>query len=80
MQIDSTVQKLELLVAAAVAVVLITGIAYVLSAPLSAQDYGVSDVAKTAQQSTTGLPASQETPPALLEPALRSLDGVASHG
>ncbi|HKO67637.1 MAG TPA: hypothetical protein VJU53_07520 [Burkholderiaceae bacterium] len=80
MQIDSTVQKLELLLAAAVAVVLIAGIAYVLSVPLSAPDYGVSDVTNTAQQSITGSPALQETPPALLEPALRSPDGVASHG
>lgn len=80
MQIDSTLQKLEVHVVAAIAVVLVSGIAFVLSAPFSAQDYGLSDVAATQQSSGNAPAASQDTQPALLEPALRSLDGVAHHG
>ena len=80
MQIDSTLQKLEVHVVAAIAVVLVSGIAFVLSGPFSAQDYGLSDVATTQQSSRSSSAASQETQPALLEPALRSLDGVSYHG
>ena len=80
MQIDSTLQKLEVHVVAAVAVILVSGIAFLLSGPFSAQDYGLSDVATTQQSSKNSSASSQETQPALLDPALRSLDGVSSHG
>ena len=80
MQIDSTLQKLEVHVVAAIAVVLVSGIAFVLSGPFSAEDYGVSDVAATQKSSKNSSGTSQETQPALLEPALRSLDGVSYHG
>ncbi|MEO8186002.1 MAG: hypothetical protein ABI580_01385 [Burkholderiaceae bacterium] len=76
---DSTLQKLEVHVVAAIAVVLVSGIAFVLSGPFSAQDYGLSDVAAT-QSSSNSSAASPDTQPALLEPALRSLDGVTYHG
>lgn len=80
MQINSTLQKLEVHVVAAIAVVLVSGIAFVLSGPFSAHDYGVSDVATTQQSSSNVPAASPDTQPALLEPALRSLDGVSYHG
>ena len=79
MQIDSTLQKLEVHVVAAIAVVLVSGIAFVLSGPFSAQDYGLSDVATTQQSSKSSSASSHETP-ALLEPALRSPRRVAHHG
>ncbi len=79
MQIDSALQKLEVHVVAAVAVVLVSGVAFLLSGPFSADDYGLSDVATTQQSSKSSSASSQEAP-ALLEPALRSLDGVSSHG
>ena len=68
MQIESTLQKLEVHVVAAVAIVLVSGIAFVLSGPFSAQDYGLSDVATTQQSSKSSSGASQETQPALLNP------------
>ncbi len=80
MQIDSTLQKLEVYVVAAVAVVLVSGLALIASAPFFAGDYGVSDVTTTTQQSSTSSSTPQDTQPALLEPALRSLDGVSNHG
>ncbi|HZA95996.1 MAG TPA: hypothetical protein VE421_07640 [Burkholderiaceae bacterium] len=80
MKTDSTLQKLEVHVVTAVAVVVVLGIAFVASAPFSAPDYGVSDVATTDKKSPTDSSISQETRPALLEPALRSLDGVTYHG
>ena len=76
MQIDSKLQKLEVRVVAAVAVALVAGSAFLLSEPFSARDYDVSD-ASTSQQSSW---KSGESQPALLEPALRSLDGVVQHG
>lgn len=80
MQIDCILQKLEVHVVAAVAVILVSGVAFALSGPFSAQDYGVSDVAATNQSASSSLAAPQEMQPALLEPSLRSLDGVAHHG
>jgi hypothetical protein len=80
MKIDSTLQKLEVRVVAAVAVVLISGIAFVLTEPFSATDYGLSDVATSTKKSSTDSTTPQDTQPALLEPALRSLDGVTYHG
>ena len=80
MRIDSTLQKLEVHLVTAVGVILVSGIAFVLSGPFSAPDYGLSDAATTHQPSNSAPTASQDTQPALLEPALRSLDGVAYHG
>jgi hypothetical protein len=76
MRVDSSLQKLEVYVVAAVAVALVS---FFLSSPFSAEDYGVASV--PSQSSPQSSPVSQETQPAaLLEPALRSLDGVAYHG
>jgi len=76
MRVDSTLQKLEVYVVAAVAVVLVS---FFLSSPFSAEDYGVTYV--PSQSSSKNSPAAEEAQPAaLLEPALRSLDGVAYHG
>ena len=76
MRVDSTLQKLEVYVVAAVAVVLVS---FFLSSPFSAEDYGVASIPSQSAAKTS--PVSQETQPAaLLEPALRSLDGVAYHG
>lgn len=82
MRIDSTLQKLEIYVVASVAVILVSGIAFTLSGPFSPQDYGVTAVSTTSPQksATKSSTSSQDTQPALLEPALRSLDGVAYHG
>ena len=80
MKIDSTLQKFEVRVVAAVVAVLVAGIALVLSAPFSAPDYGLPDVAASANKSSTTPTVPPEAPPALLEPALRSLDGVSYHG
>jgi hypothetical protein len=79
MKIDSTLQKLEVRVVAAVAVALVSGIAF-LAEPFSATDYGSSDVATSTKKSSTDSTTPQDTQPALLEPALRSLDGVTYHG
>ncbi len=76
MRVDSTLQKLEVYVVAGVAVALVS---FFLSSPFSAEDYGVANV--PAQTSAKASPASQDSQPAvLLEPALRSLDGVSYHG
>ena len=79
MKIDPTLQKLEVRVVAAVAVVLVSGLAFILFPPFSATEYGSSDVATSTKESSTNSSTPQETPP-LLEPALRSLDGVSYHG
>ena len=81
MQIDSKFQKIEVNFVAAVAAV-VAGVAFLLFGLFSAQDYSVSDAsATTSQHSSPGSSAaSHELQPALLEPALRSLDGVAHHG
>ncbi len=76
MRVDSTLQKLEVYVVAGVAVALVS---FFLSSPFSAEDYGVANV--PSQSSAKNSPASQDSQPAmLLEPALRSLDGVEYHG
>ena len=76
MRVDSTLQKLEVYVVVAVAVVLVS---FFLSSPFSAERYGLANA--PSQSSPTISPASEEAQPAaLLEPALRSLDGVAHHG
>ena len=76
MRVDSTLQKLEIYVIAAVAVVLVS---FFLSSPFSVENYGLANA--PSQSSAKTSPASEEAQPAaLLEPALRSLDGVADHG
>ena len=76
MRVDSTLQKLEVYVVAGVAVALVS---FFLSSPFSAEDYGLANVASQSSPKTS--PAAEEAQPAaLLEPALRSLDGVAHHG
>jgi hypothetical protein len=76
MRVDSTLQKLEIYVIAAVVVVLVS---FFLSSPFSAENYGLATA--PSQSSAKTSPASEEAQPAaLLEPALRSLDGVAHHG
>lgn len=80
MQIDSKLQKVEVHFVAVVASALVAGAAFLLSAPFSAHD-SLSDASATSQHSSRGSAASSpELQPALLEPALRSLDGVAHHG
>lgn len=81
MRIDSVLQKFEVYAVAAVSVVLVSGIAFVLSGPFSPYDYGITDTStapRTGSQSSSA--DSSEPQPALLEPALRSLDGAAYHG
>ena len=78
MRVDSTLQKLEVYVVAGVAVAVVL-VSFFLSSPFSAEDYGVANV--PSQNSPQTSAASQDSqPPALLEPALRSLDGVVYHG
>ncbi len=82
MQIESSLQRLEVYVVSAVAVVLVSALAFSLSGPSSAPDYGLTDIATTASESSikSTSAAFEDYQPALLEPALRSLDGVAYHG
>ena len=76
MRVDSTLQKLEIYVIAAVVVVLVS---FFLSSPFSVENYGLANA--PSQSSAKTSPAAEEAQPAaLLEPALRSLDGVADHG
>ena len=81
MQIDSKLQNIEVRLVAVVASALVAGVAFLLAEPFSADDYSVSDASATSQHSSRGsAAASHESQPALLEPSLRSLDGVAHHG
>lgn len=79
MRVESTLQKLEVYVVAVVAVVLVSGLSFFLSSPFSPQDYGLPDASYQSSPGTSSA-ASQDPQPALLDPALRSLDGVAHHG
>ena len=78
MRVDSTLQKLEVYLVATVAVALISGISFFLSAPFSPEHDGVTDASQTSPM--TSSTASQGPQPGLLEPALRTLDGVVYHG
>ena len=78
MRIDSTLQKLEVYVVAAVAAVLVLGFSFSLSTPFSPQHYGLTEASQTSPP--TSSMHVQESQPALLEPALRTLDGVTHHG
>lgn len=81
MRVNSTLQKLEAYGVVAVMVLLVSGVSFFLSSPFSQRDYGWTDVpATTSQASNSSSAPSHEFQPALLEPALRSLDGVAYHG
>ena len=82
MRIESSLQRLEVYVVSAVAVVLVSALAFSLSGPSSAPDYDLTDVSPTTSEhsSKSKSDASYDYQPALLEPALRSLDGVAYHG
>lgn len=82
MRIESSLQQLEVYVVSAVAVVLVSALTFSLSGPFSAPDYGLTDVSTTTSEhsSKSTSAAFQDYQPALLEPALRSLDGVAYHG
>ena len=78
MQVESTLQKLEIYLLATVAVALVAGISFFLSAPFSQEHYGVTNASQTSPVTSSTAPQDQQ--PALLEPALRTLDGVAHHG
>lgn len=78
MQVDSASQKLEVYLVATVAVALISGISFFLSAPFSPEHYGVTGASQTSPM--TSSTAAQDPQPALPEPALRTLDGVVYHG
>ena len=77
MRSDSTLQKLEIYVVGTVAVVIVCGASFLLSSPFAASDYHIAGSPPTSSQTSTVIHDSQ---PALLEPALRSLDGVSHHG
>jgi hypothetical protein len=78
MRVDATLQKLEVYVVAAVAAILVLVISFSLSTPFSPQHYGLTEAPQTSP--ATSSVDVQESQPALLEPALRTLDGVAHHG
>lgn len=77
MRADSILQKFEIYLIAALAVVLVSGVAFALSDAFTPQDYGIATTSKPSSN-VISAPA-QESPP-LLEPALRNLDGVTQHG
>lgn len=78
MNANSILRKLEVYLVAAVAVVLVSGLAFALSDQFSPEDYGVATAPKASAKASSA-PALESTP-AVLEPALRSLDGVSYHG
>ncbi len=78
MRVDSILQKSEVYLVAALAVLVVSGISFLLSTPFSPELYGVADASENSL--VTSPTAFQDSQPALLEPALRSLDGVAHHG
>ena len=78
MRSDSTLQKLEIYVVGAVAVVLVCGASFLLSSPFAASDYHIAGSPPTSSTQTSTV--IHDSQPALLEPALRSLDGVSHHG
>ena len=82
MRDDSILQKFESYAVAAVAVLLVSGLAFALSSPFSPNDYGLINASTTKSHDSpaSASASSQKSQPALLEPALRSLDGVAYHG
>ena len=81
MQNQSKLQKLEVYFVAALAVAVMLGFAFAVSSPFSSDAYGVSDKSVTTSRITSPAASTpSETPPAVLDPALRSLDGVSYHG
>jgi len=82
MQNHSKLQKLEVYFVATLAMAVMLGLAFAVSSPFSADAFGVSDTAVTTSRAASpaaSAPAS-EAQPAVLDPALRSLDGVSFHG
>ena len=78
MRIDATLQKSEMYAVAAVAVVLVCGALFLLSSPFATSEQRITDsVPPSSAQTSTVV---RDSEPALLEPALRSLDGVSQHG
>ena len=81
MNIESKLQKVEVHLVAIVAAALVAAVGLLLAEPFTAHDYGMSDASATSRHSARGsAAATPDVQPALLEPALRSLDGVAHHG
>ncbi len=78
MKADSMLQKLEGYLVVAVAVVLVSSLAFALSGTFSPEDYGVATAQKASVKASAA--PSLESTPAVLEPALRSLDGISYHG
>lgn len=76
MRVDVKDKQSKCHLIATVAAALIVWVALLISSPFIAQDRGVAD----ASVETLPSAASQGIGAALLEPALRSLDGVTQHG
>ena len=70
-------KKPETYLVLAVCAVLMFEVAFVFSNPFLADDF---DTPTAAVDSWSGVPDAREPSPASLEPALRTLDGVVSHG
>lgn len=79
MRTQPTLKKLEIYFVAAVAVIVVSSIGLAISVPFSSQDYELAGSSATVG-SAGDPPVLIDSQPALLEPALRSLDGVAYHG
>ena len=77
MRTDVKLNKLEMYLVVAVCGAIMLEVAFLLSRPLAADDFGMST---PAAQVWSKAPEAAESPPAVLEPALRTLDGVVSHG
>lgn len=78
MKCDSILKKLEVYLVATVAVVLVSGLAFALSSPFSPENYGIATTPNASAKASAA--PSHEPVPAVLDPALRSLDGVSYHG
>jgi hypothetical protein len=78
MQNESKLQKLEAYFVAGLGMAVVLGIAFAVSTPLSTNADRVKDVSAATPRAAS-VPASEPVP-AVLEPALRSLDGVSYHG
>lgn len=81
MRIDSRLRKLEIYAMAALAATVIAGAAFDISGPSGAHKPTSTSVsAGTPARALGSLSAIPELQPALLEPALRSLDASSQHG
>lgn len=79
MRANSVPQKPNVYAIAAVAVGLTIGASLLLANPFAARDYAVGKASSEGVVNSSSATAS-DSQPALLDPALRSLDGVAHHG